>query len=79
MQKYQAARQRLSQLFEDAQFESKFKLAAGELMMFDNNRVLHGRTAYDPQEGRRHLQGCYIDRDAPKSKLRVLKRKLGVS
>jgi gamma-butyrobetaine dioxygenase len=44
-------------------------------MMFDNNRVLHGRTGFDPEEGRRHLQGCYIDRDGPRSHYRVLSRK----
>lgn len=43
----------------------------GELMMFDNSRVLHGRTAYDPAEGMRHLQGCYIDFDGPRSLYRT--------
>ena len=42
--------------------------------MFDNDRVLHGRTGFDPEEGMRHLQGCYIDHDAPRSRYRVLHR-----
>jgi gamma-butyrobetaine dioxygenase len=42
--------------------------------MFDNDRVLHGRTGFDPEEGMRHLQGCYIDHDAPRSRYRVLQR-----
>lgn len=75
LQAYQAARKRLSELLEDPRFEKKFKLDPGELMMFDNNRVLHGRTSFDPSEGHRHLQGCYIDRDAPKSHYRLLARK----
>lgn len=75
LQAYQAARKRLSELLEDPRFEKKFKLDPGELMMFDNNRVLHGRTEFDPSEGYRHLQGCYIDRDAPKSHYRLLARK----
>lgn len=41
-------------------------------MMFDNNRVLHGRTSFDPNEGLRHLQGCYIDHDGPRARYRVL-------
>ena len=42
-------------------------------MMFDNIRVLHGRTEYDVNTGFRHLQGCYIDHDSTEGKLRRLK------
>jgi gamma-butyrobetaine dioxygenase len=75
--RYHAARKRLGQLFEDPRFELHFRLNPGEMMMFDNNRVLHGRTAFNPAEGHRQLQGCYIDRDGPRSLYRVLKRKFG--
>ncbi len=74
---YHAARKRLGTLLEDPQFELRFRLNPGEMMMFDNNRVLHGRTSFDPSEGHRQLQGCYIDRDGPRSRYRVLKRKFG--
>ena len=74
--RFQRARRRLSELFADPRFELRFPLRAGELMMFNNSRVLHGRTAYDPNEGRRHLQGCYIDLDGPRSLYRTLGRKL---
>ncbi len=73
--RFQRARRRLSELFADPRFELRFPLAAGELMMFDNSRVLHGRTAFDPNEGRRHLQGCYIDLDGPRSLYRTLGRR----
>ena len=76
LQHYQSARKRLGELFEDATYEKKFKLESGELMMFDNNRVLHGRTSFDPREGERHLQGCYIDRDGPKSLYRTMNRRV---
>jgi gamma-butyrobetaine dioxygenase len=46
----------------------------GDLVGFDNRRVLHGRDAYDPGAGRRVLRGCYIDRDDVLSRLRVLRR-----
>lgn len=72
---FQAARQRLGTLFNDPAFQIAFPLRAGELMMFDNSRVLHGRTAYDPSEGRRHLQGCYIDLDGPRSLYRAARRR----
>jgi gamma-butyrobetaine dioxygenase len=74
--RYHRARKRLGQLFEDPQYELRFRLDPGQLMMFDNNRVLHGRTSFDPSEGHRQLQGCYIDRDGPRSLYRVLKRRL---
>lgn len=77
--RFQRARRRLSELFADPRFELRFPLRAGELMMFNNSRVLHGRTAYDPNEGRRHLQGCYIDLDGPRSLYRTLGRKLGAA
>ncbi len=74
LKQYQAARKKLGEMLEDSYFEKKFKLSSGELMMFDNNRILHGRTKFDPQQGERHLQGCYIDRDAPKSIYRIAKK-----
>lgn len=73
--RFQRARRRLGELFADPRFELRFPLRAGELVMFDNSRVLHGRTAYDPREGHRHLQGCYIDLDGPRSLYRSLGRR----
>lgn len=57
-------------------FEIRFLLKAGDLVMFDNCRLLHGRTGFDPAEGLRHLQGCYIDIDGPRSLWRVLRRRV---
>lgn len=45
-------------------------LQPGELVAFDNRRVLHGRRAFHSTE-RRHLQGCYIDIDAVHSAARL--------
>ena len=74
---YHRARRRLGTLFEDPRYELRFRLDPGQMMMFDNNRVLHGRTAFDPSEGHRQLQGCYIDRDGPRSRYRVLHKRFG--
>lgn len=71
---FHRARRRLGELFAAPDYRIAFALREGELMMFDNNRVLHGRTAYDPDEGLRHLQGCYIDRDGPAGRYRALCR-----
>jgi len=42
--------------------------------MMDNYRLLHGRTAFDGTQGRRHLQGCYTDHDGVTSLYRQLAR-----
>jgi len=56
--------------------ECKFlcTLKPGELMIFNNERILHGREV--AAEGARHLQGCYADIDSLKSTLAVLETTL---
>jgi gamma-butyrobetaine dioxygenase len=71
---FYAAHQLFSHLLEDDHHRVMFKLAAGEAMLFDNTRILHGRLGY-AGGGQRHLQGCYADMDSLLSKLRVLQRK----
>lgn len=73
---YFRARKALDHLLRSPRFEIRFLLGSGDLMMMDNRRLLHGRTAFDPREGLRHLQGCYIDLDGPRSLYRVLRRRL---
>jgi len=63
----------LHRLLDDASARMAFRLEAGDLVVFDNLRVLHGRTAFTGA-GARRLQGCYADRDALLSKLAVLER-----
>ncbi|WP_162912891.1 TauD/TfdA family dioxygenase [Rhodospirillaceae bacterium SYSU D60014] len=72
------ARRLLDRMLKSAEFEVRFRLDDGDLVMFDNRRLLHGRTRFDPGEGPRHLQGCYIDIDGPRSLYRVLRRKLAL-
>jgi alpha-ketoglutarate-dependent taurine dioxygenase len=43
-------------------------LSPGSAMLFDNWRVLHGRTSYT---GHRHLCGGYVNREDFESRLRV--------
>jgi len=50
-----------------------FKLEPGHLVLFDNTRVMHARTAFSAA-GKRHLQGAYADLDGLYSTLNVLKR-----
>ena len=56
-------------LMEDASAVLKFKLRPGRLLLVDNWRVLHGRTAFT---GRREMCGCYLPRDDWLNKARQL-------
>ena len=55
-------------------FTINFKLKAGDILSFNNRRILHGRTAFNPNSGRRHLQGYYMDHDEIISRLNFLKK-----
>lgn len=70
---FHRARQRLGDLFADPKYRWEFSLKPGQVQMFHNSRVLHGRTEFDANEGMRQLQGCYIDIDGPKGLYRLLK------
>ncbi len=59
------ARRTLRELLDQPGRRAQFLLEPGHVMMMDNRRLLHGRTAYSLTEGHRHLQGCYIDHDGP--------------
>jgi gamma-butyrobetaine dioxygenase len=61
----------------DPKFMVATKMEVGELVAFDNRRVLHGRTGFSSAV--RHLQGCYVDRDGLFSKIAVLERSCGES
>ena len=54
-------------------FQWEHGLRPGEAIVFDNQRVLHGRTAFDGDPGRRHLQLCTVDREQVHSTLRLLR------
>lgn len=51
----------------------------GDLIAFDNRRVLHGRTGYDGSSGRRFIEGVYADRDELYSRIRKIRRDLGAA
>ena len=75
---YYNARKCLSDLYNSEEYRIEFKLMRGDLMMMDNHRLLHGRTSFDPNEGNRFLQGCYLDFDSTEGKLLHLRRKFNL-
>ncbi len=58
----------------DPAYKLTLRLAAGEMVVFDNRRVLHGRARFDPGTGFRHLHGFYVDRQDLDSRIRVMVR-----
>lgn len=70
---YRAYR-RFWRMLRDPYYMLRFTLTPGQMIAFDNLRVLHGREAFDPNTGFRRLQGAYLDRDLVGSRLRVLAR-----
>jgi gamma-butyrobetaine dioxygenase len=52
------------------------RLNDGDLVVFDNRRILHGRTGFASARHPRHLQGCYLTRDSVYSATAVLRRQL---
>ncbi|HEY4164799.1 MAG TPA: TauD/TfdA family dioxygenase [Dongiaceae bacterium] len=76
--RWYAAYRKFAQILKRPERELIFRLGAGDCVVMQNDRALHGRTVFDPSLGRRHLQGCYIDRDGIESRRLVLRRS-GVS
>lgn len=54
----------------------EYKMKPGDIMVFNNKRVVHGRTQFDPTTTTRWLEGCYFDWDEVASIYRVAKARL---
>jgi gamma-butyrobetaine dioxygenase len=76
---FYAAYRAFAELAADPEALMTTTLAPGDCVIFDNTRILHGRTAFadgggTASTGRRHLQGCYADLDGLASTVAVLAR-----
>lgn len=58
-------------MMQEARFVMKFRSEAGNCVVFDNHRIVHGREGYVAESGSRHLRGCYTDRAAMRSTYRI--------
>jgi gamma-butyrobetaine dioxygenase len=74
MEKVYKAHHRFGNLLHNDKYQINFRLEPGDIFSFNNRRALHGRTAFDPNSGHRHLQGYYIDRDEILGRLNFLKK-----
>jgi len=75
MKKFYDAYRKFASLLHDRKFVLNFRLEPGYIFSFNNRRVLHGRTKFNPNSGKRHLQGYYLDREEIVSRLNYLKEK----
>ncbi|XP_047545749.1 trimethyllysine dioxygenase, mitochondrial [Vanessa atalanta] len=67
---YYRSLRNLSRYYENPEFQWKFKLKPGLVMVMDNFRVLHGRTGFN---GKRVLCGSYVARSDWLNKARALR------
>jgi gamma-butyrobetaine dioxygenase len=75
LDEYYPAFCRFGAMLRENRYRIEFRLAAGQCVAFDNQRIVHGRSAYDAQSGARLLRGCYTDRGEFCSRYRVATRK----
>ncbi|WP_420336235.1 TauD/TfdA family dioxygenase [Roseibium sp.] len=74
MEPYYRAYRKVMQMTRSKTYVLTTRLKGGEMVIFDNRRVMHGRAAFNPNTGFRHLRGCYVDRGEFDSRIRVLSR-----
>ena len=67
---YHAGAKLFKSFVQDEKALLKYVMQEGECVLFDNRRILHGRTEF---EGERWFRGAYIDTDAWRSRHRVLR------
>lgn len=67
-----------SQMADSERFKIAYPFEPGDMVGFDNRRILHGRDAFE-SGGRRHLRGMYIDQDEIRSTGRVINRRLAAT
>jgi [2-(trimethylamino)ethyl]phosphonate dioxygenase len=71
-QRYYRAYRQFALLLQEPRFMLRFMMRSGDLVVFDNQRILHGRTGFSSARHPRHLQGCYLTRDSVFSRAALL-------
>jgi len=75
---YQAYTRFATLMNESSDLLETVRLQPGQVLTFNNRRMLHGRTPFMLRPGtRRHLKGVYVNIDEFSSRLHVLTRTLG--
>ena len=61
---FYAAYRHFGELLREPRFQVSIFLGNGDVVVFDNQRILHGRTGFASAKHPRHLRGCYLTRDS---------------
>lgn len=67
------AYQSLGALVDGGEYTQEFKTESSDLLTVHAHRVLHGRRAFDPAGGDRHLQDVYLEYGDLMARRRVLR------
>jgi gamma-butyrobetaine dioxygenase len=76
LDRYYPAFIKFIRMMQQDRFLLKFKSEAGNCVVFDNHRIVHGREAYVAESGSRQLRGCYTDRAAMRSTYRIASQRV---
>jgi len=74
---YYAAYRRLADMLREPRYQLRTLLGSGDVVVFDNQRILHGRTGFASAQHARHLRGCYLTRDSVYGEAALLQRRIG--
>lgn len=74
MERFYHAYRMLGRIVEDPENMVEFHLSAGDMMITNNLRIMHGRKSFDLSTGDRHLQLSYMDMDDVLSRIRMIKK-----
>lgn len=69
---FYAAYRTLGRMIDGDRYQVAFKAETGDLLTVHGHRVMHGRLAFDPRSGARHLQDVYMEYDDLVARRRVL-------
>ena len=69
----------IGKMIADPANQIEHKMLPGEVVTFNNSRVLHGRSSFIVnKKTKRYLQGFYLDWDVIYSRLRVLAKQFNI-
>ena len=69
----------IGRMLRDPANQIEHKMVPGDVITFNNSRVLHGRSSFKITEmSRRWLQGFYLDWDTIYSRMRVLAKRFNI-
>jgi gamma-butyrobetaine dioxygenase len=73
VQPFYDAYRTLGRMLDSPTYKHAFATETGDLLTVHGHRVLHGRMAFDPESGPRHLQDVYMEYDDLMARLNVLR------